>query len=286
MIERAQTWWRILWVQRVAASSRSSSAWPRIIGASSSKAASVLSGDQRVGKDRHAEHDRGDADEAGGDDEDDAVDQDVRRRAAALLLVEQFEDLPLQAGAADRDRELDDGDGDRIGAEQGGAEQPAGDEHEQQPRAEADQEAQSGGAVRLARSGAARRRRSLCACIRGERRLTKRLCPTNGPSRRSSAPPCSTRPSASSSDQAAALTRWRPLLVGLERKGETVAAILPASAARAALFALRGRGGAIERRLRAAAPQADPRPFRDRRPQGAAAGARARRAADHQPARL
>ncbi|HMG47950.1 MAG TPA: glycosyltransferase [Allosphingosinicella sp.] len=56
-------------------------------------------------------------------------------------------------------------------------------------------------------------------------------------------------------DQAAALTRWRPLLVGLERKGEEVAAMLPANGLERALFALRGRGGAIERRLRAAAPK-------------------------------
>jgi glycosyltransferase involved in cell wall biosynthesis len=56
-------------------------------------------------------------------------------------------------------------------------------------------------------------------------------------------------------DQAAALTRWRPLLVGLERRGETVPALLPANRVERALFALRGRGGAIERRLRAAAPK-------------------------------
>ena len=56
-------------------------------------------------------------------------------------------------------------------------------------------------------------------------------------------------------DQAAALTRWRPLIVGLERKDEEVAAILPEGALERALFALRGRGGSIERRLRAAAPK-------------------------------
>jgi glycosyltransferase involved in cell wall biosynthesis len=55
-------------------------------------------------------------------------------------------------------------------------------------------------------------------------------------------------------DQAAALTRWRPLIVGLERKDEAVAAILPESALERALFSLRGRGGSIERRLRAAGP--------------------------------
>lgn len=56
-------------------------------------------------------------------------------------------------------------------------------------------------------------------------------------------------------DQAAALTRWRPLLVGLERKRAGVEAILPESGLERALFALRGRGGSIERRLRAAAPK-------------------------------
>jgi len=56
-------------------------------------------------------------------------------------------------------------------------------------------------------------------------------------------------------DQAAALTRWRPLLVGLERKRAGVEAILPASGLERALFALRGRGGSIERRLGAAAPK-------------------------------
>ena len=62
-------------------------------------------------------------------------------------LVEQFEDLPLHAGAAERDRELDHRDGDGEGAEQGGAEQAAGDEDEQEPRAEADEEAERGGAA-------------------------------------------------------------------------------------------------------------------------------------------
>ncbi|HEV2816413.1 MAG TPA: glycosyltransferase [Allosphingosinicella sp.] len=56
-------------------------------------------------------------------------------------------------------------------------------------------------------------------------------------------------------DQAAALTRWRPLIVGLERKGWDGDAILPGSALERALFALRGRGGSIERRLRAAHPR-------------------------------
>jgi glycosyltransferase involved in cell wall biosynthesis len=56
-------------------------------------------------------------------------------------------------------------------------------------------------------------------------------------------------------DQAAALTRWQPLIVGLERKDEEVAAILPDGALERVLFALRGRGGSIERRLRAAAPR-------------------------------
>lgn len=56
-------------------------------------------------------------------------------------------------------------------------------------------------------------------------------------------------------DQAAALTRWRPLIVGLERKSEEVAAILPAGGVERMLFALRGRGGSIERRLRAVGPR-------------------------------
>lgn len=56
-------------------------------------------------------------------------------------------------------------------------------------------------------------------------------------------------------DQAAALTRWRALLVGLERKGEPVPAIVPGGGLERALFALRGRGGSIERRLAAAGPE-------------------------------
>lgn len=56
-------------------------------------------------------------------------------------------------------------------------------------------------------------------------------------------------------DQAAALTRWRPQFVGLERKGDAVPAILPESTIERTLFALTGRGGSIERRLRAAAPK-------------------------------
>lgn len=61
-------------------------------------------------------------------------------------------------------------------------------------------------------------------------------------------------------DQAAALTRWRPLLVGLERKGEVLPAlredmILPGGMAERLLFSARGRGGRIEARLRAAGPK-------------------------------
>jgi len=61
-------------------------------------------------------------------------------------------------------------------------------------------------------------------------------------------------------DQAAALTRWRPLLVGLERKGEVLAALrkgmlLPGGTAERLLFSARGRGGSIEARLRAAGPK-------------------------------
>ena len=61
-------------------------------------------------------------------------------------------------------------------------------------------------------------------------------------------------------DQAAALTRWRPLVVGLERKGEVLPGlregmILPAGTAERLLFSARGRGGGIEARLRAAGPR-------------------------------
>lgn len=61
-------------------------------------------------------------------------------------------------------------------------------------------------------------------------------------------------------DQAAALRRWRPLLVGLERKGEVLPAlsegmILPGGRAARLLFSARGRGGGIEARLRAAGPR-------------------------------
>ena len=93
------------------------------------------------------DHDRRGADEAGQGDEDGAVEDDVRRAAALLLLVEQFEQLPLHAGAAEGHRQLDHGDGDGEGAEQGDAEQAAGDDDEEQPRAEADDEAQSGRAA-------------------------------------------------------------------------------------------------------------------------------------------
>ena len=52
-------------------------------------------------------------------------------------------------------------------------------------------------------------------------------------------------------EQAAALTRWRPILVGLERKGEILPAlkegmILPANVAERLAFAATGRGGAVE----------------------------------------
>ena len=60
-------------------------------------------------------------------------------------------------------------------------------------------------------------------------------------------------------DQAAALTRWRPLVVGLERKGELVprlreGMIVAESAGERLAFRLRGRGGRIEAELRAARP--------------------------------
>jgi colanic acid/amylovoran biosynthesis glycosyltransferase len=60
-------------------------------------------------------------------------------------------------------------------------------------------------------------------------------------------------------DQAAALTRWRPLVVGLERKGEVVprlreGMIMAESAGERLAFRLRGCGGRIEKELRAARP--------------------------------
>jgi glycosyltransferase involved in cell wall biosynthesis len=59
-------------------------------------------------------------------------------------------------------------------------------------------------------------------------------------------------------DQAAAMTRWRPLVVGLERKGEMVVRLRDAIVAKSPVerwaFRLRGRGGPIEAKLRAAGP--------------------------------
>ena len=60
-------------------------------------------------------------------------------------------------------------------------------------------------------------------------------------------------------DQAAALTRWRPLVVGLERKGEVLpklrdGMIVAESTGERLAFRLRGRGGRIENELRAARP--------------------------------
>ena len=60
-------------------------------------------------------------------------------------------------------------------------------------------------------------------------------------------------------DQAAALTRWRPVVVGLERKGEVVPSlregmIVAESAGERLAFRLRGRGGRIEADLRAVRP--------------------------------
>jgi colanic acid/amylovoran biosynthesis glycosyltransferase len=61
-------------------------------------------------------------------------------------------------------------------------------------------------------------------------------------------------------EQAASLTRWRPLLVGLERKGEILPVlkegmILPANLAERLAFSATGRGGRVEARLRAARPK-------------------------------
>lgn len=59
-------------------------------------------------------------------------------------------------------------------------------------------------------------------------------------------------------DQAAALIRWRPVIVGLERKGELVPrlreVIVAESAGERLAFRLRGRSGRIESELRAARP--------------------------------
>src|SRR6267378_5323421 len=59
-------------------------------------------------------------------------------------------------------------------------------------------------------------------------------------------------------DQAAALIRWRPLIVGLERKGEMLPrlreAIVAEGVGERLGFHLRGRGGRIEEELRAAQP--------------------------------
>ncbi|MEN3369360.1 MAG: colanic acid/amylovoran biosynthesis glycosyltransferase [Verrucomicrobiota bacterium] len=60
-------------------------------------------------------------------------------------------------------------------------------------------------------------------------------------------------------NQAEALTRWRPLVVGLERKGEVLprlreGIIVAESAIERLAFRLRGRGGRIEAELRAARP--------------------------------
>src|ERR1044072_6849546 len=61
-------------------------------------------------------------------------------------------------------------------------------------------------------------------------------------------------------EQAASLTRWRPILVGLERKGEILPAlkegmILPANVAERLGFAAPGRGGAVEAKLRKTQPK-------------------------------
>lgn len=61
-------------------------------------------------------------------------------------------------------------------------------------------------------------------------------------------------------DQAAALTRWRPLLFGLDRNDQIMpelkkGMILPANVAERLAFAATGRGGAIEAKLRKARPK-------------------------------
>ena len=118
------------------------------------------------------------------------------------------------------------------------------------------------------------------------RRKTKRLCPTNRPVAAIFRTALFNPSEGFIRDQAAALTRWRPLLVGLERKGEEVAAILPASGLERMLFALRGRGGSIERRLRAAAPKLIHAHFATDGLRALPLARALGRAADHQPARL
>ena len=65
-------------------------------------------------------------------------------RAEVVFLVQQFEDLTLHAGAADGYGELDHRHGNAKRAKQGDPEEPAGDENEEEARAEADYEAERG----------------------------------------------------------------------------------------------------------------------------------------------
>ena len=93
---------------------------------------------------RRGEHgggEQGAEDEAGQSDQQQRIEQDMRRRAARPLLFQPLEQQALVAEAADRDGELDRGDGERIGAEQDDAEQPRSDVEEGDPGAEADHEA-------------------------------------------------------------------------------------------------------------------------------------------------
>ena len=90
---------------------------------------------------------------------------------------------------------------------------------------------------------------------------------------------------------AAGLIRYRPLLIGLEDKGNAWPnlrdrILTPRSEEEALRFKLLGQAGIIASLLAGAITEAGPRPFRARRPARPAARAGPRRAAGHDPARL
>ena len=74
-------------------------------------------------------------DQADRGDEQHRVGEDMARGPLAAL-VEALEEQLLHAEPADRDGELDRGDGERVGAEQFGAVELAGDDQEDEPRAQ------------------------------------------------------------------------------------------------------------------------------------------------------
>ena len=235
---------------------------------------------------------------------------DIFRRPPRRALLEQPEQIALHAEAADRDGQLDHRDGEGIGAEQGDAEQPGGDEHEEQARAEAD---------RIARRGRAAAAQDQPVCVSAgchcsiapqpdaprshfslypqPCRMTKRQCRTRPASNRASrwsrsfAAPVFNPSETFLQAQAAGLTRYQPLIVGLEDKGHALA-----GAGRPAPDRARRRRPARDqaaRLFRRAGPPpssllagAGPRPFRDRRAARSSAGARARRSAGDDAARL